>query len=99
MFHQEQWIEGAKMQLATMTSEGKYLAFHEQKTETKTKVFAVSGKGTTILLGFVKFRPQWRCYVFIPEDRCLFDWKCLEDIKVFLIEQNNLWREGLRAGK
>lgn len=85
--------EGAEMPVGDKAV-GKYLEFTElDHGDRKTKVFSVYGRGTNINLGIVKFRPQWKCYVFVPEPGTLFDVKCLNDVVSFLSEQNQEWRK------
>jgi hypothetical protein len=74
----------------------KYLTFVELDPEgRRTKVYSIYGRGLDMLLGYIRFRPQWRCYVFHPEHHTLFDIKCLRDISEFIEAQNTAWKATL----
>ena len=75
-----------------------YLEFKEMPAafkSGKTKVFAVLNTLAQIPLGTVRFHGAWRKYVFMPEDRTIFDPDCLQEILVFTREQTTKWRESL----
>ena len=40
------------------------------------------------VLGCVEWYAAWRCFVFQPEDGCLFNDGCLESIRAFLADAN-----------
>jgi len=60
----------------------------------KTPRFSVVTTGP-IVLGQVRFYPQWRKFCFFPEELTLFDEACLKDIAEFCHNQNIVRREGL----
>lgn len=75
-----------------------YLEFFENKpSHRKTSIFSVSPKGRSeeVILGYIKFRGQWRSYVFFPCAQTLYDPKCLLEIAEFLKDLNFKWRQGL----
>lgn len=83
------------MPIETVT-DGKYLTFRQVDSKgLKTKIFSVAARGTSIGLGYVRFRPQWRCYTFHPATQTVFDTKCMMDIIGFIEEQNKDWRRSL----
>jgi hypothetical protein len=67
---------------------GKHLLFTLEpvgKKARKTKIWSVrSGLFGTSELGWVRYYPQWRRYVFYPDDLALFDAGCLREIAEFL---------------
>jgi hypothetical protein len=63
----------------------------------KTKLFSVYGTNNGILLGKIKFYPQWRQFVFVPSMDTLFNSGCMRDILAFCDEQTQTWREGVAA--
>lgn len=75
-----------------------YVSFHENyaKSTEKTKAFNVRSRKSQDYLGLVKFRPQWRKYVFTPESNTLYDSVCLAEISIFCRRQTEEWRKGLK---
>ncbi len=59
----------------------------------KTKVWEIENKLDNSSLGRIGWYNAWRKYVFIPKGNCIFDSKCLDDIKCFLNEENELHRQ------
>lgn len=74
---------------------GIYIQFIEIPTDAKTSRFKVLDRDGLIELGVVRFRPQWRAFVFEPNEDTVFDTKCLNEIIVFLNNQHSLWLKGL----
>jgi hypothetical protein len=62
----------------------KYLAFLEQASKTKTKVFEVRNKCFNELLGHVKWHAPWRKYCFVTSPGIIYDAGCLGDIQDFM---------------
>lgn len=62
----------------------------------KTRIWNVRNT-SQMLLGWVKFAPHWRRYVFIPDYavQLQFDAGCLKDIVQFLEEQTQAWKDSL----
>lgn len=44
----------------------------------------VTKKRTHAPLGTIEFYPAWKKFVFAPDDGCIFDESCLQDIISFL---------------
>ena len=79
-----------------MTIESKkYLQFVEVQTLKKTKEFNIFGQMSSYL-GIVKFRPQWRKYVFEPEPKSVYDASCLIELSNFCNEQTIKWQKEIK---
>lgn len=76
-----------------------YISFHlnHAKSTEKTKAFNVRGRTSQVYLGLIKFRPQWRKYVFEPEANTVYDHKCLVEIASFCEDQTKEWRATLKS--
>lgn len=76
-----------------------YLEFEESLIEAnrKTKLYNVKNKDNFIL-GYITFRPQWRCYIFRSNGEIALDIKCMTEIIEKLKEENSLWRNNLSKG-
>lgn len=61
-----------------------YITFTEVHDTGKTKVFNVNPIASTDLLGKITWYSAWRRYTFMPEDKTIFDSKCLADITTFI---------------
>lgn len=66
-----------------------FLNFEELPTEAarRTKIWRVSSRTTSIVLGFVRWFPHWRKYTFIPEAGMVFDASCLHELSDFVLER------------
>ena len=71
-----------------------FIKFTELPTGLKTKKISVSSVNG-IGLGIIKFRPQWRAYVFEPFPNIVLDSKCMRNITEELEFQTNNWRNSL----
>lgn len=61
-----------------------HLQFSDVPFEGKTRKISVSNSQNGVLIGMIKFYPQWRKYVFYPETYTLFDVDCLTEITQML---------------
>lgn len=57
-----------------------YLQFNDVPFKGKTRKISVSNSQNGVLIGMIKFYPQWRKYVFYPETHTLLDMNCLTEI-------------------
>lgn len=80
----------------------KFVDFKLIETKPKTNVYGVYTKEKTvqsgvtpqpILLGVIKFYPNWRQYSFFPEYETVFEKTCMQDITNFMIALNKDLRE------
>ena len=73
----------------------KYLLFIKAKEQNpKTSIYLVrTNDARSILLGVIKWFPQWRQYGFYPEDGTVFEKTCLKDLYEFCIKLNILQRK------
>jgi hypothetical protein len=62
----------------------------------KTKVFRVDSKEAGFEIGYVRFYPKWRKYVYEPLNNTIYEQVCLRDIASFIEEQTVLWRGGAK---
>jgi hypothetical protein len=72
----------------------RWLEFTEspQSAGRKTPTWSVFGKRSGLLLGRIRFYPQWRCFVFEPGPRTLFNQECLTDIARFCTLETSKWK-------
>jgi len=72
-----------------------YLDFTPVPSNTKTQVWEVCSPSA--FLGNVKFRPQWRKYVFEPTTQIptVYDAGCLHQIAHFCEVKTKEWRDSL----
>ena len=66
--------------------EDEWLVFKEGKPKPKTRVIEVWSKCSNILLGEIKWYPQWRHYCFI--DRNVYSDRCLLSIGEIIARLN-----------
>ena len=80
-----------------MKMENKYLDFFEIPSSRKTKIINVTSPNTNpiLSLGYIKFYPQWRKYVFEPAEKTVFDESCLKKIAAFCSSLTIEWRKSL----
>lgn len=79
-----------------------YLKFTEMKDNNrKTKQFYISNTVNEVVIGYIVFFPQWRKYIFTPEERtpAIYDSKCLLEIVDFLNKINQERSEELKEKK
>ena len=65
----------------------------ESQPNKKTKLFRVENKMFECLIGWVKFNPGWRKYIFIPAESTIFDAGCLRDIADFTESETKKWKD------
>ena len=65
----------------------------------KTDRWQVTSHDKKVVLGIIRFYPQWRCYVSEPKAGTVWSWECHKAISEFINEQTQLWRESIRARK
>lgn len=61
-----------------------FLEFKEIPFQGNTKKYMVLNISGELIIGSIRFYPQWRRYVFFPETDTLFDSKCMNEITRFL---------------
>lgn len=64
--------------------EYKYIYMELDEELPKTQIFDVMAKNGDVILGQIKWYPQWRQYVFVPNWDTIFSRGCMEDINDFL---------------
>jgi hypothetical protein len=72
----------------------KYIEFNLVEQKPKTSIWAVRNIASQIILGYIKWHPQWRQYCFFPESDTIFSVGCLNDINSFIIEETNRRKNG-----
>ncbi len=69
----------------------------------KTDVWSVDKIDSNIevqsCLGWIQFDWAWRQYVFVADANTKWSAGCMDQISVFLKEQNEKWRKKLRSRK
>lgn len=60
-----------------------------ESTSGKTKVYEITTKDSSSILGYIKWHGAWRKYCFYPEGNTIFDSKCLEAISICLLDLTN----------
>lgn len=65
----------------------KWIAFIEEATTRKTRVWSVVPKDGMGYLGLVQWYSPWRKYSFFPGPNTLYEPTCLRDIAAFIDEQ------------
>ena len=70
--------------------ESQYLEFRFVEKKPKTRVWEVCSKTNMLRLGLIKWYGSWRQYTFFPEQGTVFNEGCLEDIRYFLISENDI---------
>ena len=78
--------------------EDEWLLFKEGKPKPKTRVIEVWSKCSNILLGEIKWYPQWRHYCFIIGD-LVFSSRCLFNIGNNVLDCNKTHKEKLEESK
>lgn len=76
--------------------EKSYLQFIDAPTKTKTTVLVILSRRTAKQLGVIKFNPQWRQFVFFPDNMTIWSDGCLEEIKWQIRRLNFEWHKSLK---
>lgn len=63
----------------------------------KTKVFRVDSKEAGFEIGYVRFYPKWRKYVYEPLDDTIYEQVCLREIASFIEQETITWRNSKRG--
>lgn len=71
----------------------KYITMIKTEDKPKTSVFDVYTKNGDVVLGEIKWFPNWRQYCFFPEDDCVFSKGCMNDINNFIEQLQNLRKQ------
>jgi len=62
-----------------------YISFDEKDVPgRKTKVWECSNNKSNVVLGIVKWHPQWRQYCYFPTAQAVYSAGCLKDIADFI---------------
>ena len=62
----------------------------------KTKIFAVVAKEIEDTIGYVRFYPRWRKYVFAPRNMTLYEENCMRAIASFVEGETRAWRKTVK---
>jgi len=79
-----------------------YISFDEKDVpERKTKVWECINNKSNVVLGVVKWHPQWRQYCYFPVIEAVYSAGCLKDIADFIKEvmDNRQLDKALREGR
>jgi hypothetical protein len=52
----------------------------------KTNIYKIVTKDGLTQLGIISWYAPWRCYAFYPNENCVFEKTCLQDITNFIIK-------------
>lgn len=58
----------------------------------KTMRWQVVTKDHQTVLGIIKWFGAWRCYAFFPNEKTIYEYKCLRDIAQFTVDQTVVHR-------
>ena len=64
----------------------KYIYFNKLNVITKTFKFEITSITTDLILGIIKWYPQWRQYCFYPAESTIFNADCMKIIQDFIIK-------------
>jgi len=64
----------------------KYMKFDMVGDTGKTEIWNILSKISGDVLGKIKWHGPWRQYCFFPSQNCIFNTKCLDDIKKMINE-------------
>lgn len=67
----------------------------ERKLNQKTNRWEIRAHDG-LLLGIIRFFPQWRCYISESADNRVWSWECHSEVAKFLKKQTELWRVSIR---
>ena len=68
--------------------QGKYIDFNLVEIKPKTKVIDVCNRENDLVIGTIKWYPNWRKYSFFPANDCVFETICLKEITDFIMNLN-----------
>lgn len=68
-------------------AENEYIRFQLYEEKEKTKVWCCYNKKACVIIGYVKWHPQWRQYVYQPNPS-IYSSGCLDYISEFVKEKN-----------
>lgn len=68
--------------------QGKYIDFNLVEIKPKTKVIDVTNRENDLVIGTIKWFPNWRKYSFFPANDCVFETVCLKEITDFIMNLN-----------
>ena len=73
----------------------KWIDFIERPSTGKTRRFSVVSIDALVMLGDIRFYPQWRKFAFFPQPETLFEADFLRDIAQFFEDRTKEWRARL----
>ena len=78
-----------------------FLHFHklERKPRQKTDRWEIRDHTDTIIIGIVRFYPQWRCYISESKPGTVWSWECHEEASMFIHRETESWRKKILARK
>lgn len=62
----------------------KWIRFIVYEQKPKTTVWRIESIENGVILGYVKWFPNWRKYAFFPEEDTVYEQDCLKDIANFI---------------
>lgn len=60
------------------------IKFLSDSPTAKTKIYEVTTKDDSQILGYIKWFGRWRKYAFYPESNTLYEQDCLRDIANYI---------------
>lgn len=63
-----------------ITTHYQYIEFELVEQKPKTLVYDILNNKSGDKIGIVKWFANWRQYVFVPSDSCIFSCGCLKDV-------------------
>lgn len=76
-----------------LTVETEYLLFEHIKRRNKATVIVDVTNKNGIYLGTIRFYPQWRQFIFAPDERTVFNTDCLTQIADVCKVLTEEWKE------
>lgn len=85
--------------IPTVIQEGKYINFCLVELKPKTKVIDVVTQEDDLVIGTIKWYPQWRKYSLFPAENTIFETVCLKEITDFIMNLNIEHRRNTKERK
>lgn len=75
-----------------MKGDYKYISMIEKVSKGKTKIWGIINKSSGVPIGYIRWYGAWRQYCLYTHPDIVFSAGCLADIKDFIIDAMNEWR-------
>ena len=74
------------------------IIFRERSPSGKTCIWEIVSNSSGCGLGLIQWNGMWRQYVLYPNQGTMWSHECLDDVKAFLVKENEIHRATRKRG-